>query len=155
MKINKLLAALPLAALALLGVAGTPALADTAAVTSVQTSPSVTIHTDHTGNGFKLAHELSKVNEKDRDKFVRRAVDVAFEQTGGRYNVLLFNLSNNYQEQLDGKAVYANVDFDGVFYGLWVFDSGTFVNQGDGGYQNWGFRGWFDRNGGTVKFRRP
>jgi hypothetical protein len=26
------------------------------------------------------------------------------------------------------------------------------VNHGDGGYQNWAFKGWFTRNGGSVTF---
>ncbi|MCM3738638.1 stress protein, partial [Bacillus cytotoxicus] len=29
------------------------------------------------------------------------------------------------------------------------------TNQGDGGWINWAFRGWFDRNGNHVKFHRP
>ncbi|MBJ3792196.1 stress protein, partial [Bacillus sp. OA1] len=36
-----------------------------------------------------------------------------------------------------------------------VFEDGEFTNKGDGGWINWAFRGWFDRDGGHVKFYRP
>ncbi len=37
-------------------------------------------------------------------------------------------------------------------FGIWVFEDGEFTNKGDGGWINWAFRGWFDRDGGHVKF---
>lgn len=35
-----------------------------------------------------------------------------------------------------------------------VFESGQFTNHGDGGWVDWGFRGWYERNGGHVKSDR-
>ncbi|OQV05469.1 hypothetical protein CLAIMM_10202 [Cladophialophora immunda] len=37
-------------------------------------------------------------------------------------------------------------------YSCYVFDSGPFVLQGDGGYLNWCFAGNFIRNGNNVNF---
>ncbi|MCY9402193.1 stress response protein YvgO, partial [Bacillus haynesii] len=34
-------------------------------------------------------------------------------------------------------------------------ESGQFTNQGDGGWINWAFKGWFDRNGQNVTVRKP
>ncbi|MFP3821487.1 stress protein, partial [Bacillus sp. SIMBA_008] len=36
-----------------------------------------------------------------------------------------------------------------------VFEDGSFTNKGDGGWINWAFRGWFDRDGDHVEFHRP
>ncbi|WP_069817328.1 hypothetical protein [Streptomyces sp. TP-A0874] len=40
-------------------------------------------------------------------------------------------------------------------FDLYVFDKGTFSNDGDGGYINWAFYGDFDRDGGKVTFEQP
>ncbi|MBP2478471.1 hypothetical protein JOF53_007343 [Crossiella equi] len=156
MKIKTMLAALPLAALALLGVAASPALADTASVASVQGKrASLDVNFDTDNIGVRLGDALSKINTDNRDQFVRQAVDKAFEVAGGRYNVMLFNLSVGYQRQLQGEHFYGGVKWDGVYYGLWIFEAGHFENLGDGGYINWGFKGWFTKNVGKVDFRRP
>jgi len=42
-----------------------------------------------------------------------------------------------------------------INYDCYVFDSGHFVLQGDGGYLNWAFQGSFKRNGDTVDFSKP
>ncbi|OJH61898.1 stress protein, partial [Bacillus subtilis] len=52
--------------------------------------------------------------------------------------------------QCCGRTVY-----DGISYGIWVFEDGTFTTKGDGGWINWDFRGWFDRDVSTVAFPRP
>ncbi|KIW86698.1 uncharacterized protein Z519_12684 [Cladophialophora bantiana CBS 173.52] len=39
-------------------------------------------------------------------------------------------------------------------YSCYVFDSGPFVLQGDGGYLNWCFAGSFNRNGNNVTFNK-
>ena len=36
-------------------------------------------------------------------------------------------------------------------YGVWIFESGTFVNQGDGGFINWAFAGNCKRTGKDGK----
>lgn len=40
-------------------------------------------------------------------------------------------------------------------YTLYIFDEGEFELQGDGGYLNWAFTGWFRRDGSKVSFTRP
>jgi hypothetical protein len=35
--------------------------------------------------------------------------------------------------------------YDGVVYGVWIFEQGTFVNNGDGGYINWAAYGLINR----------
>lgn len=51
---------------------------------------------------------------------------------------------------------YDSVEYDGITFGIWVFEDGTFVNNGDGGYINWTFVGSFDREegSGTVDFHK-
>ena len=68
---------------------------------------------------------------------------------------MIMNLSQGYSEQLQGKRLYGNIQYGSIHYGLWIAESGRFTNTGDGGYDNWGFRGWFNRDGKTVDFHRP
>lgn len=160
MKLKTLLVALSIAALTLLG-AQAPALAAAgqsapgAVVMADTPTPSVTIHTDSGANGVKVAERISQISEKDRGTFVRRAVETAFEVSGSRYNVVMMNLSQGYNERLQGLRLYGNVRWDGISYGLWIAEAGQFTNTGDGGYINWAFKGWYNRDGMTVNFHRP
>ncbi|MGW9019228.1 stress protein [Priestia megaterium] len=94
----------------------------------------------------------------NRSGFVKGAREKAFYEAGEQYNVIVMNLSQGYDEKLNGIQYFDTVDYDGITYGVWVFEDGTFVNEGDGGYDNWAFRGWFERTGDdekTVNFHRP
>lgn len=91
----------------------------------------------------------------NRSGFVKGVMESTFYAAGGKYNVMVFNLSQNYKDQFKGVKTFATTTRDGVVYGIWVFESGTFTNLGDGGWDNWAFRGWFDRQDKFVTFHRP
>ncbi|MDP1471877.1 stress protein [Priestia megaterium] len=95
----------------------------------------------------------------NRSGFVKVAREKAFYEAGQQYNVMVMNLSQGYNSnQLQGVQYFDTVDYDGITYGVWVFEEGTFINEGDGGYDNWAFRVWFERTGDdekTVNFHRP
>ncbi|MFN2745743.1 MULTISPECIES: hypothetical protein [Bacillus] len=95
------------------------------------------------------------VQSNNRSGFVKNCMETAFYSAGQRYNVMVFNLSQGYHNGLRGVKFYGSANYHGVIYGIWVFESGQFTNQGDGGWINWAFKGWFDRNGQTVTFRKP
>jgi hypothetical protein len=163
MKLKALLVALPIAALTMLG-AQTPGLAASEqpipAATTYGTQGdnqpvTVTVHTDNGANGIHVANAIFNIHTSERDKFVQKAVEEAFNKSGGRFNVILMNLSQGYTYNLQGIRLYANVRWGHINYGLWIAEAGSFTNTGDGGWDNWGFRGWFTRNGNTVNFRRP
>lgn len=79
-----------------------------------------------------------------------------FNRDGQQYNVMVFNLEQPYQDILKGVIHQRVLPYGRTMkYGIWVFEEGEFFNQGDGGDINWAFKGWFDRNGGHVKFKRP
>lgn len=82
-------------------------------------------------------------------------MESTFYAAGGRYNVMVFNLSQNYEDRFNGVKTFATANLGNVVYGIWVFESGTFKNNGDGGWDNWAFRGWFDRQNKFVTFHRP
>ncbi|WP_435601043.1 stress protein [Streptomyces sp. C10-9-1] len=134
--------------------ADTPGAKEALPAAAAAKTPSVKIAMDQLGRGKAIADAIRSVKTDNRGKFVQEAVNKAFDAAGGRHNVMLFNLSQGYQERLHGKRVYANVQWGNIYYGLWVSESGEFTNTGDGGWINWGFRGWFDRNGGHVTFHR-
>ncbi|MGW0520806.1 hypothetical protein [Crossiella sp. NPDC003009] len=160
MKIKTMFAALPLVTLPLLGAVALPAQAETtdaASTLAVQAEhvPKVSVHLDDGANGVQVASAINKIRTRFKSEFVKQAVDAAFEKSGGRFNVVIMNLSEDYKQNLNGKRLFANLEFRNVRYALWIAESGEFVNQGRGGWENWGFRGWFDRTGNTVKFRKP
>lgn len=92
---------------------------------------------------------------ENREGFVRQAMETAFQEGGRLYNVLVDNLSQDYDDQLIGVVAYHSFDYQGIPFGVWIFESGTFTNKGDGGYANWAMRGWVTRDGNTAYFQNP
>ena len=95
---------------------------------------------------------------QNREGFVKNLMETAFYQAGEKYNVMVFNLSQGYSKSLNGVNTYLSATYDSVVYGIWVFEDGEFINEGDWGYINWAFQGWFERTGHQghhVKFTRP
>ncbi|MER6401321.1 hypothetical protein ABT263_35570 [Kitasatospora sp. NPDC001603] len=158
MKISKSLAAVSLATLAVLGGTALPAHAEALgsqdSVSITANSPRVSVHYDNGANGLQVAAAISGIKEGNRGKFVQRVVDTAFNVSGGRFNVVVMNLSQNYQERLSDKRLYANIQWGNIYYGLWIAEEGEFTNAGDAGWINWGYRGWIDRSGNTIHLHR-
>ncbi|MEW1722828.1 stress protein [Streptomyces sp. NPDC093109] len=173
MRRNTVLATLALTGVTLTGVATAPAQAAPRPATATQaavqadaktvqpaqvgvaaTKVKVTIAMDQLGKSKAITDALNSIKTDNRGTFVRDAMNKAFVAAGSRHNVMVFNLSQGYKERLTNKRVYANVQWGNIYYGLWIFESGEFTNTGDGGWINWGFRGWFDRNDKHVKFKR-
>lgn len=118
-------------------------------------TPEVSIHKADGVNGVQVAQAINNLREGSRDAFTQKAVQEAFDKAGGQYNVVMMNLSAGHEERLNNVKLYANVKYGAVYYGLWIFEDGEFTNTGDGGFLNWAFQGWFDRDGSTVRFHRP
>ncbi|MGW7414405.1 stress protein [Streptomyces sp. NPDC054863] len=165
------LATIALTALAFAGTAALPAhaserpaaaassvapAADSSAPVTIKADKNVTVTVsmDKIGAGNAVADALRSIKTDDRGSFVKQASEKAFNASGGRHNVMLFNLSQGYDDRFQNIKIYANVKWGNVYYGLWIFENGEFTNTGDGGWINWGMYGWFERNGGHVKFNR-
>ena len=66
---------------------------------------------------------------------------------------MVFNLQQDYDTDIRNTAEYfKRVEYDGIPYGIWIFEKGTFTNKGDGGWINWGFYGNFERDGKDCDF---
>jgi hypothetical protein len=96
---------------------------------------------------------------KNREAWVKAMLEQTTSRTGGRYNVMVFNMQQNYDfNPPAGTFKFAPATFKGglrgdITYGVWVFSSAsTFTNKGDGGFINWAFYGTFTRDRGTVRF---
>lgn len=108
-----------------------------------------------------IANAVTAYN--DRGRFVQDLMNASFDCAGKRYNVMIFNNGFNCDKQFNGlkfeglaKMQSGVPPFVGTYsYRVWIFEDGTFRNRGDGGWINWGFKGWFDRNGNSVSFRKP
>ena len=153
---RKLLAALALAAFALVSAGAEPALA----AVSTTYNPVVDVVSDRTPNGGlgpRIGGAIGQLAEDHQAQLVKDSTDKAFHLAAqfGYYNVIMINLANHYVEHLNNKVLYANIRWNGIYYGLWVFEDGHFENQGKGGYENWGMVGWFTKNNGVVDFTKP
>lgn len=94
------------------------------------------------------------VAAKNRGGFVKGAMEqAAFQAKKGGYNVMVFNMSQDYDTDIRNTAkFFKQVNYHGVPYGIWIFKKGKFTNKGDGGWINWAMYGNFTRNGKTVTF---
>lgn len=117
---------------------------------SVVRAVNVDIGLDILGIGESIGGAISAA--QNRDAFVINVRNTVWYNAGQRYNVMVFNLNVAHEERFSGVKFYGSVNYNGIIYGIWVFESGTFKNNGDGGYINWAFRGWYDRDGGYVRF---
>ncbi|AWG37162.1 MULTISPECIES: stress protein [Bacillus] len=111
------------------------------------------IDVDLLGIGNSIADAIKSA--QNRDGFVKNLMESSFYASGQKYNVMVFNLSQEYEDHFNGVQFYGSAVYDGITYGIWVFEDGSFTNKGDGGWINWAFRGWFDRDGDHVEFHRP
>ena len=91
-------------------------------------------------------------DDQDRGAFVKNLMESTYYSTGQQYNVMVFNLGQGYQDQFNETQFYASAVYQNLTFGIWAFESGDFTNQGDGGWINWAFKGWFSRDGNTVHF---
>ena len=104
--------------------------------------------------GLALEIRQIAVQAQNRAGFVKQVMEVAHARAKGRYNVLVFNTSQPYRQNLKGIQTAIPVNYAGVPYVVWIFKRGTFINKGDGGYINWAFRGRFRRGRKNPKFVR-
>ncbi|MGV7063777.1 stress protein [Bacillus velezensis] len=111
------------------------------------------IDVDLLGIGNSIADAIKSA--QNRDGFVKNLMESSFYASGQKYNVMVFNLSQEYEDHFNSVQFYGSAVYDGITYGIWVFEDGSFTNKGDGGWINWAFRGWFDRDGDHVEFHRP
>lgn len=119
----------------------------------LQVGANLNVNTDVLGIAQAIASAVSA--EQNRDGFVKNLMESTFYSAGQRYNVMVFNLHQAYDERFRGVQFYGSAVYTGgITYGIWAFEDGEFTNQGDGGWINWAFRGSFNRDGGHVTFNR-
>ncbi|MCD7034017.1 stress protein [Metabacillus sp. GX 13764] len=153
MTTKKILASSGIAVLLAAGSFGAPSTGFAAPKAEAQ-APEVPVSIDPVAIGNAIADAVKSA--QNRDGFVKAAREKAFYAADEKMNVMVMNTSQDYDDTgLNGVQYFDTAEYDGVTYGIWVFEDGKFVNNGDGGYINWAFRGWFDRDGGTVNFHRP
>jgi len=108
--------------------------------------------------GYELhnANSESKVGHGDRAGFVRGLLEKSMHITRRECNVMVFNMGNDSEMDLKGYQHFEKLEFFGYTYGVYFFKSGTFVNKGNGGWDNWAFNGDYERSGElgkTVNFK--
>lgn len=94
--------------------------------------------------------------DNNRDGVVRGLMEAGWFETGEKRNILVIKADHPYTADLKGIVSDAVYHYSGYpDFRVVAFDSGTVTNKGDGGWLNWAFRGWFDRDGMTVHFHKP
>ncbi|MFC9329512.1 RICIN domain-containing protein [Kitasatospora sp. NPDC057015] len=141
-------------------------------------SPSNNPYDSHTGPDAWAAWVGCILAAKDdhertaraRGQFVQDLVALLNTLSNGYANIMVFDVAGDnafgdpwfthpYAANLQGVIGQADVTYHDVTsredqtYRVWAFTGGgTFTNPGDGGWVNWGFSGYYTRNGGTVTF---
>ncbi|MPQ33242.1 hypothetical protein E4V42_17610 [Clostridium estertheticum] len=106
------------------------------------------VNVDVLGIANKIAASISRNNfNGQRAAFCKNLMETTFYAAGGRYNVVVMDLSQNYSHKISGVKMYAGYQFDGTTYGVWVFDKNQpkgsyFRNDGRRGWDHWAARGW-------------
>ncbi|MGJ9412884.1 hypothetical protein ACHAAC_09260 [Aeromicrobium sp. CF4.19] len=106
----------------------------------------------------KIYRAISSAIETNanRSGLVQAFQNGAWYEAGESKNVLVMKADHPYDADFQGVELDATYSVDGYpKFRVVVFESGTVTNNGDGGYINWAFRGWFDRDGMTVNFHQP
>jgi hypothetical protein len=93
---------------------------------------------------------------QEREAFVKTLLETVTSNINGSHNIMIFNMQQGFDFNPDWQWTWFTSDsYQGIVFGIWVFRGPTqFVNQGDGGWINWGFYGSFNRDGGTVVFNQ-
>ncbi|MCO1574224.1 hypothetical protein M8C13_00435 [Crossiella sp. SN42] len=161
--IRKQLTAVLIGAAAVTGLVlpATTAVAAPATTASVAASAAKGVKVEAINTTLKLTTQLNRIitnavdRHENREGYVKSIVLGAFYEAGQRYNVLVIKYRHKYTANLQNVVYDAKVSADGYpAFRVVVFSSGQVVNNSDGGWENWGFKGWFDRNGNTVTFRQ-
>ena len=84
-----------------------------------------------------------------------RLVEGAWYGGGEQYNVAVIRYRNKYDAKFNGVVYDQKVSVKGYpAFRVVAFKDGNLNNKGDGGYQNWAFKGKFDRKDKSVKFHK-
>ncbi|MES1026451.1 hypothetical protein ABN584_26480 [Gloeocapsa sp. BRSZ] len=92
-----------------------------------------------------------------RRAFVTSLLDRITSETQGSANIMIFNRRQICHFNPNWETTrYSEAPFKGILYGAWIFTgAGTFVSEGEYGWENWGFYGMFDydKPNKTVHFQ--
>ena len=96
------------------------------------------------------------VNEKDKAKRVQNTLD-KLRYCFPNYNVLISQSHEGNTQDLRGTLLKTTANISGTTYNIYVFKSGTVHQEGDLGYKNWAYGGWFSVSDDhrTVTFSEP
>jgi hypothetical protein len=105
--------------------------------------------------GINVADSIEKQRQDAETQYTQGLVAQLISQYPQK-NVIVYH---NQDSQFSGvNVVHMHVEMNLNFLGetqgfeVQVFDSGTFMLEGDGGFANWCFDGNFNHNGDFVQF---
>ena len=104
-----------------------------------------------TAAASKVPLSIASTVRKSREQHVRDWCNWAYAVKGNKkYNVMVINngrWTNVRGIQYRGSFTWTDALFRKTRFQVFVFRSGQFVKNGDGGYKNWCFIGRFKRSG--------
>ena len=111
--------------------------------------------------GLTIAQQINEIageahaQRQNRSGYVKSLREGAWYAAGQKYNVMIIRWNNKFESHFNGAIYDQKVSADGFpAFRVVVFKDGWLVNHGDGGYDNWAFRGSYYRNGGSLTFYR-
>ncbi|KAK5122221.1 hypothetical protein LTR85_004131 [Meristemomyces frigidus] len=99
----------------------------------------------------------NNADKEFRNGWTQQQLSVVSGQNSGKNIMIVYpkhtaNFQGSQQQQLQCQTPNNKQT---ISYDCYVFDSGNFELQGDGGYLNWAFTGNFKRDGNKVTFMKP
>lgn len=106
----------------------------------------------------KIEGWIKESKPGEKSGFVKGLMEMmSFEAPPG-YSVMVYNLNQEYRNGLRGVIMHKQRTEYNSHWGLWVFKCGTFMNQGNRGYDNWAYAAAIPtqfQHGNGVIFRHP
>jgi hypothetical protein len=106
----------------------------------------------------KLSKNLFNIAKKEEEKleeFTQGMVNELADEFPDK-NILIVADNKKYTRSFQGEVhekAYCDLSLGRKWgFDTFVFDTGSFELQGDGGFRNWAFKGRFTRNGNHVEF---
>jgi len=88
---------------------------------------------------------------EQREGFGRGLLEKTKIVTQKRCNILVFNMNNDYNVDLVGYMFFEKIEFYGIPFWIFTFESGIFINNGNGGWSNLSFWGETVKTGDSGK----
>ncbi|TJZ99963.1 hypothetical protein FA950_29215 [Bacillus thuringiensis] len=129
---------------------------ETESLQSTMMKWNMTVSSDMLGITKKLSNVLQNTTFKN---VTREITDQTFSLTNSRYNVMMITTDSNFHYQFQDIKFHASLNYYGMNYDVYVFESGIFdkYNHVETQPWAWAYKGWIknENSGSNIHFYLP